>query len=477
MTSSRGYFQRGARVTPGGVHSPVRSFAAVGGWPRFIQRAQGNRIQDVAGRWYTDYCMAFGPLILGHRDPDVAKAAGAAIEDGWSYGAADPYSLELAELVVAKVRHVEQIRFVNSGTEAVMSALRVARAATGRSLVMRFEGCYHGHTDSMLVTAADGPAYHGRPDSAGIPAGVVQDTLVLPLDDEVALEDAFNFYGGRLAGAIIEPLPANHGVLPQRAAYLQRLRQLCTQYGALLIFDEVITGFRIAFGGMAEILNVQPDLGTYGKVLGGGFPMGAFGGARGVMEQVAPAGPVYQAGTHAANPVAVRAGLATLNKLVDGKLYQRLDALGQHLRAALAGVPKLRVQQLGSLFWLDVSDDPSQVLRSKQPLQDSTRRRYQSLFQYLLRRGVYLPPSPLEAGFLSSAHTADDIVRLAELIRQWATARAVLTPGVYSPRVPQSTRPRESDIPVQPRKTVLEREICSEMDPDEQLLDIDGASP
>lgn len=425
MTTSRHYFQRAKRVTPGGVHSPVRSFAAVGGSPRFIQRAKGNLIQDVEGRWYTDYCMAFGPLILGHRDPHVASAVRAAIDDGWSYGAADPYSLELAELVVAKVRHVEQIRFLNSGTEAVMSAVRVARAATGRSMMMRFEGCYHGHTDSMLVTADDGVAHHGRADSAGIPAGVVQDTLVLPLDDEAALEDAFNSYGARLAGAIIEPLPANHGLLPQRTVYLQRLRQLCTDHGALLIFDEVITGFRIAFGGMAEMLNIKPDLVTYGKVLGGGFPLGALGGARSFMEQVAPAGPVYQAGTQSANPVAVRAGLATLKQLIDGRCYQRVDALGGHLRAAFHGIPELRVEQVGSLFWLDVSAaEPGKgVLRHRKPPLDATVRRYRSLFQYLLQRGVYLPPSPLEVGFLSSAHSADDIARLAELVRQWAEAR------------------------------------------------------
>jgi glutamate-1-semialdehyde 2,1-aminomutase len=422
MTNSQACFQRAARVTPGGVHSPVRSFAAVGGSPRFMERARGSRIQDVDGQWYTDYCMAFGPMILGHRDPDVASAAVAAIEDGWSYGAADPYSLRLAELIVSKVPHVEQIRFVNSGTEAVMSALRVVRGATGRSLVMRFAGCYHGHTDSMLVAADPNIAYRGLPDSAGVPAGVVADTLVLPLDDEAALEDAFATYGSLLAGAIIEPLPANHGLLPQRAEYLRRLRQLCSDHGALLIFDEVITGFRTAFGGMAQILNIKPDLATYGKVLGGGFPMAAFGGTRTVMEHVAPAGPVFQAGTYSANPLAARAGLATLEKLADGRIYQQLDDLGSLLRRSLGGLPGLRVTQVGSLFWLDMSPagPAAGVLRQHKSPQDSAARRYQSLFRYLLQGGIYLPPSPLEVGFLSSAHTGADIVRLTDLIRHWS---------------------------------------------------------
>ncbi len=422
MTESRQYLQRASRVTPGGVHSPARGLAPVGGSPLFMQRARGSRIQDVDGRWYVDYCMAFGPLILGHRDPDVANAVYEALEAGWSYGTADPYSVELAELIVARLPHVEQVRFVNSGTEAVMSAVRLARGSTGRSLIMRFDGCYHGHADSLLV-APDAPApYRGRADSAGIPPGVIQDTLVLPLDDEAALEDAFQRYGERLAGAIIEPLPANHGLLLQRTAFLRRLRELCTDYGALLIFDEVITGFRVAFGGMAEVLDIAPDLTTFGKVLGGGFPMGAYGGAHGVMAQVAPAGPVFQAGTHSASPVPVRAGLATLRKLADGRLYQDLDALGRHLRGALEGIRDLRVQQVGSLFWLDLSSAGrgQGAAGRRAPLEHSVVQRYRSLFQYLLRKGIYLPPSPLEVGFLSSAHTREDVAGLAELIRRWA---------------------------------------------------------
>ena len=400
MTGSRHYLRRASRVTPGGVHSPVRSFAAVGGSPRFMQRARGSRIQDVEGRWYTDYCMAFGPLILGHRDPDVANAAHAAVESGWSYGAADPYSVELAELVVAHLPHVEQVRFVNSGTEAVMSAVRVARASTGRSLIARFDGCYHGHADGLLVAPDPERVYGSRADSAGIPAGVVQDTLMLPLDDEASLERAFQRYGERLAGAIIEPLPANHGLLPQRAGFLKRLRELCTNHDALLIFDEVITGFRLAFGGMAEVLNIAPDLATFGKVLGGGFPMGAYGGARGVMEQVAPAGPVFQAGTHSANPVAVRAGLATLHKLVDGRLYRELDALGGELCGGLQGIRNMRVQQVGSLFWLDLSSASRRqgAARRRESLDRSVVQRYRSLFQYLLHEGIYLPRVHLKWG-------------------------------------------------------------------------------
>jgi glutamate-1-semialdehyde 2,1-aminomutase len=387
-----------------------------------MQRARGSRIQDVGGRWYTDFCMAFGPLILGHRDPEVANAVHGALESGWSYGAAEPYSVELAELIVARLPHVEQIRFVNSGTEAVMSAVRVARASTGRALIMRFDGCYHGHTDTLLVAPDEHVAYRGRADSAGIPPGVIQDTLVLPLDDDASLEDAFQRHGRRLAGVIIEPLPANHGLLPQRAEFLRRLRELCTHYGALLIFDEVITGFRLAFGGMAEVLDIAPDLATFGKVLGGGFPMGAYGGAREVMEQVAPAGPVFQAGTHSASPVPVRAGLATLRQLADGRLYGDLNELGGNLRSALKDVRDVRVQQAGSMFWLDLSSAGRRqgAARSREPLDPSIVPRYRSLFQYLLRRGIYLPPSPLEVGFLSGAHAEEDVARLADLIRSWA---------------------------------------------------------
>jgi glutamate-1-semialdehyde 2,1-aminomutase len=298
-------FARARRVSPGGVHSPVRAFRGVGGTPRFMTGGAGALLRDVDGRDYVDYCMAFGPLIFGHADPAIRSAAEAALARGWSLGTAEPYSLDLAELITSRVPWVESIRFVNSGTEAVMSALRVARAATQRSKILKFEGCYHGHTDSMLLRAGSGLAEAPVPDSAGLAPDVVQETLVTVLDDERAAEAMFAQAGGEIAAVIIEPLPANYGLLPQRAEYLRTLARLAKSHGALLIFDEVITGFRVGFGGYAAFSGITPDLVTYGKVIGGGFPVGAYGGRRELMELVAPAGPVYQAGTLSANPLAL----------------------------------------------------------------------------------------------------------------------------------------------------------------------------
>ena len=271
-------FARALRVTPGGVHSPVRALKGVGRKPLFVSRASGPAIFDCAGREYTDYCMSFGPLIFGHADPLVRAAVSAALERGWSFGAADPVSLALAELISDRIPWAEQIRFMNSGTEAVMTALRVARAASGRDGILKFEGCYHGHSDAMLIRAGSGLAEQPQADSAGIPKNLVADTLVTRLDDDAALETVFAEHAERLAAAIIEPLPANYGLLPQRQAFLERLRDLCRRHAVLLIFDEVITGFRVAFGGMAELTDVTPDLLTYGKVIGGGFPVGAVAG-------------------------------------------------------------------------------------------------------------------------------------------------------------------------------------------------------
>ncbi len=416
---SEALFARALRVSPGGVHSPVRAFRGVGGTPRFMQSAAGALIRDVEGRDYIDFCMAFGPLILGHANPLVRSAAERALERGWSFGTAEPYSLELAELICAQIPWVQSIRFVNSGTEAVMSALRVARAATGRAKILKFEGCYHGHTDSMLLRAGSGLAEGAVPDSAGLAPDVVQETLVVPLDDSAALDALFARHGGEIAAAIIEPLPANYGLLPQREAFLQQLARLVRTHGALLIFDEVISGFRVGFQGYAGLSGIRPDLVTYGKVIGGGFPVGAYGGRRELMELVAPAGPVYQAGTLSANPLAMSAGLATVRALLDGSVYAQLDALGARLEAAVTGLPNLAVQRVGSIFWLCISASgrPATPIRSLGGLPADAKSSFAAPFHALLEGGIYLAPSAYEVGFLSAAHTGAHVDALAQGLR------------------------------------------------------------
>jgi len=412
-------FARARRVSPGGVHSPVRAFRGVGGTPRFMTGGRGALLRDVDGREYIDFCMAFGPLILGHADPRVRSAAEAALARGWSLGTAEPYSLELAELITAQVPWVESIRFVNSGTEAVMSALRVARAATQRSKILKFEGCYHGHTDSMLLRAGSGLAEAPVPDSAGLPPDVVQETLIAPLDDIDALERLFAGRGAELAAAIIEPLPANYGLLPQRPEFLQALARLTRAHGALLIFDEVISGFRIGFRGYAGLSGIHPDLVTYGKVIGGGFPVGAYGGRRDLMELVAPAGPVYQAGTLSANPLAMCAGLAALQQLLDGRIYRQLEELGARLERALSGMPQLAVQRFGSIFWLCLSQGqrPIAPMRTPRSFPEDAGRSFAAPFHTLLAQGIYLAPSAFEVGFLSAAHTEAHVDTLAAALR------------------------------------------------------------
>jgi glutamate-1-semialdehyde 2,1-aminomutase len=409
-------FARAQRVSPGGVHSPVRGFRGVGGTPRFMTGGAGASLRDVDGRQYIDFCMAFGPLILGHADAQVRAAAEMALGRGWSLGTAEPYSLELAELITSRLPWVESIRFVNSGTEAVMSALRVARAATARSKILKFEGCYHGHADSMLLRAGSGLADAALPDSAGLAPDVVQETLVAPLNDEAAVESMFARHGAEIAAVIIEPLPANYGLLPQRPEYLQAIARIARAHGALLIFDEVISGFRVGFGGYAGLSAVRPDLVTYGKVIGGGFPVGAYGGRRDLMELVAPVGPVYQAGTLSANPLAMCAGLATLQQLTDGGLYQRLEQLGSRLERAFSGCANLAVQRVGSIFWIcySRSGSPTLPMRALSALPADAGKSFAPLFHSLLERGIYLAPSAFEVGFLSAAHTEAHIDALVE---------------------------------------------------------------
>jgi glutamate-1-semialdehyde 2,1-aminomutase len=402
-------FERALRVTPGGVHSPVRAFRSVGGTPIFIARGRGPRFVDVDGREYIDFCQSFGPLILGHADPDVARAAHDAVNDGWSFGACEPYSLALAEWVTSRLPWAERLRFVSSGTEAVMSALRIARAATGRSRIVKFEGCYHGHTDAMLVQAGSGLAGRAAASSAGVPEGILGDTLVAPLDDTTALEQLFTQHGPSIAAVIVEPLPANYGLLPQRRDWLTRVIELCQSAGALLIFDEVISGFRTGRDGMAGELGVTPDLVTYGKVLGGGFPVAAYAGRADLMELVAPVGPVYQAGTLSANPVGMRTGLATLTKMEAEGGWTTLATRTAQFCAALAGdfaqagLP-LDVVTHASIFWIRPrTADP---VRRVAQIPEAQGTWYARFFHGALARNVYLPPSGFEVSFLSLAHDA-----------------------------------------------------------------------
>jgi glutamate-1-semialdehyde 2,1-aminomutase len=413
-------YERAQQVTPGGVHSPVRAFRSVGGQPVFIERGQGPYLFDVDGNRYLDFCMAWGPLIFGHADPDIAAAAHAAIDKGSCYGAAEQGSLELAELITGKIPWVEKIRFVNSGTEAVMSAIRIARGATGRNKLLKFAGCYHGHSDSMLVAAGSGLADMAVADSAGVTAATAADTLVAPLDDLAAVEQLFARHGKDIAAVIIEPLPANNGLLPQSEGYLQRLAEIARAHGTLVIFDEVITGFRLAFGGAAEFYGVTPDLVTYGKIIGGGFPVGAFGGRTELMDQVAPNGPVYQAGTLSGNPVAMAAGHAALRKLLRDKPWEMLAKRGAVLRDKIVSISadqpqaqkiSLNCVAVGSLFWITIDDSANQdvIARAQWQIPPAQKILFPALFHGLLDRGYYLAPSAFEAGFLSTAHSDGEL--------------------------------------------------------------------
>jgi glutamate-1-semialdehyde 2,1-aminomutase len=405
---SREYFERASRVSPGGVHSPVRAFKGVGGTPVFFRSAQGGTLTSVEGREYIDFCQSFGPLMLGHRDADVAEAVREAIETAWSFGACEPYSLELAEWITSRLPWVEMLRFVSSGTEAVMSALRVARAATNRNRILKFEGCYHGHSDSLLVKAGSGLAGESASSSAGVSDNVASDTLVAPLDDEPAVREIFNRFGKEIAAVILEPLPANYGLLPQRREFIAETVKVARAHGALVVFDEVISGFRVALGGMAEVLGMRPDLSTYGKVIGGGFPVAAYGGRKDLMELVAPVGPVYQAGTLSANPVGMRAGLATLQKLEAVHAYDQLeqktrgfcDRLNSELE--MRGLP-FAVARQASIFWLHLKTE--KPIRRIEEIPSESSAAFARVFHAALDRGVYLAPSAFEVNFMSLAHS------------------------------------------------------------------------
>jgi glutamate-1-semialdehyde 2,1-aminomutase len=413
-------YERACRVIPGGVSSPVRAFRAVGGTPLFIARALGAQVFDADGRSYLDFVGSWGPLIAGHAHPAVIAALTEALTRGTTYGAPCAAEVELAERVVASYPAAEQVRFVSSGTEAVMSAIRVARAFTGCDVIVKFAGCYHGHADHLLVAAGSGLATFGRPSSAGVPEAFTALTRVLPLDDEAAVAALFAREGARIAAVIIEPVPANHGLLPQRPEFLATLRRLTSQHGALLIFDEVISGFRLGRGGAAELTGITPDLVTFGKVIGGGMPVGAFGAARKIMARLAPDGDTYQAGTLSGNPVAMTAGLATLDLLVRESGWQRLEARGAELerllRPVLAQAPfPLHLVRVGSLFWISFHE--AGAPRTAATLTERESVRYAALFHGMLDRGIYLPPSAYEACFLSLAHSTTDLTRFAQALR------------------------------------------------------------
>jgi glutamate-1-semialdehyde 2,1-aminomutase len=405
-------YARACRAIPGGVSSPVRAFRAVGGTPLFIASGAGARITDADGRSYLDLVNSWGPLIAGHAHPAVVTAIRTALERGTTFGAPCEGEVLLAERVSAAYPAAEQVRFVSSGTEAVMSAIRVARAFTGRDLIVKFAGCYHGHADHLLVAAGSGLATFGKPSSAGVPRAFTECTRVLPLDDEAAVEALFAAEGARIAAVIIEPVPANHGLLVQRREFLETLRRVTRAHGALLIFDEVISGFRLSRGGAAELLGIKPDLATFGKVIGGGMPVGAFGGARPIMARLAPEGDTYQAGTLSGNPVAMAAGLATLDLLERESGWQRLEARGAELEALLkpvlarAAFP-VHLVRVGSLVWMSFHERGAP--RTAAALSERETARFARLFHALLARGVYLPPSAYEACFLSLAHSRADL--------------------------------------------------------------------
>ncbi len=428
-TRSGEAYQRAVELMPAGVNSPVRAFRSVGGTPVFFKSGAGGEFVDVDGNRYIDFVLSWGPLILGHAPPSIVEAVRQAAGDGLSYGAPHPREIQLAERVLSAFPGMERVRFVSSGTEAVMSACRLARGVTGRPLLLKFEGCYHGHVDSLLVKAGSGLVTQGISDSAGVPPELAALTVVVPLDDDVALEKAFQKHGPRLAAAIIEPMPANNGLLLQRPEFLAKLRSLCDKHGALLIFDEVISGLRLNFGGYSNLCGVQPDLVTLGKIVGGGMPVGAFLGRREQMEQLAPLGPVYQAGTLSGNPVAMAAGRACLDELTQSSTYATLESLGAQLDELFAPIarrfPWFQWVRQGSVFWLYLAE--GELPRRTDRIAPEARARYVALHGRLLDRGIYLAPSAFEVGFLCTAHTPQQLQRFAEMLEIECEAVAELT--------------------------------------------------
>ena len=409
-------FTRAVEIIPGGVNSPVRAFRGVGGTPRFIRNARGAMMTDVDGRTYIDYVGSWGPMILGHADHEVLTALHRALGRGTSYGAPTELEILMAEEIIDAVPSIEMVRMVNSGTEATMSAIRLARGVTERNKLVKFEGCYHGHGDSLLVKAGSGVATLGLPDSPGVPASVAQNTLTVPFNDPSALELVFAEHGADIAGVIIEPVVGNMGCVPPEDGYLQKVCQITKKHGALLIFDEVMTGFRLARGGAQELYNVRPDITTLGKIIGGGLPVGAYGASREIMQHIAPAGNIYQAGTLSGNPLAMTAGLVTLKRLRDPSVYEQLERAGKRLCKGLREVAReARVQtvtnRVGSMWTTFFTKKP---VTNWATADTSNRNLYGRYFHAMLEEGVYLAPSQFEAGFISLAHTDDLLDRTIE---------------------------------------------------------------
>lgn len=411
-------FEKAKNYFPGGVNSPVRAFRSVGGTPLFIKKGKGSKITDADDNQFIDYCCSWGPLILGHANDEVVNAIKTTVENGSSFGAPTELENDLAELILGNNKFIEKIRFVSSGTEAVMSAIRLARGFTGKNKIIKFEGCYHGHSDSLLVKAGSGLVTLGNSSSAGVPEAIVGETIAVPLNNIPALEKAFAEYGNDIAGVIIEPIPANNGLLLQEKSYLEVLRTMCTKNNSLLIFDEVISGFRVGFTGASGYYQIQPDIITYGKIIGGGLPVGAYGASKNIMSNISPEGKVYQAGTLSGNPVAMAAGIAQLSQCLKKDFYEELERKTKNLIDGILNKTsdyknRFTFHSIGSIFWIAFSNH--EHIRTADEINADSMKYFRALHALLLENGIYLGPSGYEVGFVSAAHTDEDIQKTIEI--------------------------------------------------------------
>jgi glutamate-1-semialdehyde 2,1-aminomutase len=409
-SKSAALFETAKTFFPGGVNSPVRAFRSVGRHPLFIEKGKGAQLTDADGNTYIDYCCSWGPLILGHANQQVLDAVQETMQNGTSFGAPTRLENELASLIITNHPYIEKIRFVSSGTEAVMSAVRLARGYTGKTKILKFEGCYHGHVDSLLVKAGSGLVTFGNSSSAGVPESVVNDTITVPLNNPAAVEKAFTDFKDQIACVIIEPVPANNGLLLQDKSFLEFLRKICTETKTILLFDEVISGFRVGFTGAAGHYGVKPDILTYGKIIGGGFPVGAYGASKEIMSQISPEGPVYQAGTLSGNPVAMRAGIAQLSQCLQPGFYEGLAEKNKYLTDGIRAVntfPLFKLFTIGSIFWIAFTE--KERITTADEIDADSMKYFRQMYHVLLENGVYLGPSGYEVGFISSAHTKEQL--------------------------------------------------------------------